>query len=103
MDIAARFITGWARIAGRFPRAGKWPLLLVDGGRVSINLEEPPRAEAEIAIKDYSECEGVLDALVAAGAVTPPHRFVASGHVEIPICYVTSACTGSMQLHGGAK
>lgn len=30
----------------------------------------------EIAIKDYSENEGILDALIQAGIVHPPHRSV---------------------------
>lgn len=30
----------------------------------------------EIAIKDYSENEGMLEVMVNAGVVQPPHRFV---------------------------
>lgn len=40
----------------------------------------------EIAIKDYSENEGMLAALVASGIVTDPHRFEPSGFVTIPVC-----------------
>lgn len=40
----------------------------------------------ELAIKDYSENEGILDALVAGGVVEEPHRYVSSGHVIIPVC-----------------
>ena len=34
----------------------------------------PNLREDEIAIKDYSENEGILDALVEADIVYPPHR-----------------------------
>ena len=40
----------------------------------------------EIAIKDYSENEGILDVLVQAGIVSKPHRQVQSGYVTIPVC-----------------
>ena len=40
----------------------------------------------EVAIKDYSENEGVLDALLEAKIVAPPHRFVEQGWVRIPVC-----------------
>lgn len=39
----------------------------------------------EVAIKDYSENEGMLMALILAGIVKPPHRYVRSGFVTIPI------------------
>lgn len=40
----------------------------------------------EIAIKDYSENEGILDMLVDNNIVSQPIRFVHSGYVAIPIC-----------------
>jgi hypothetical protein len=40
----------------------------------------------EVAIKDYSENEGILQAMVEAGIVSEPIRTVKSGFVEIPIC-----------------
>lgn len=45
----------------------------------------------EVAIKNYSENEGMLKALIEAGVVHSPHRFVQSGFVGIPICYLTEA------------
>ncbi len=39
----------------------------------------------EFAIKNYSENEGMLDRLVEAHIVEPPHRRVRSGFVELPI------------------
>lgn len=54
----------------------------------SVNLPFEPLASDEIAIKDYSENEGILDALVKAGVVSTPLRFVESGWVSIPICHL---------------
>ena len=42
--------------------------------------------ENEVAIKNYSENEGILEALVDLGVIDPPHRRVASGFVMIDIC-----------------
>lgn len=49
--------------------------------RVEEKLEQ-----GEVAIKDWSENEGILDFLVQNKIVRSPHRFFSSGHVEIPIC-----------------
>jgi len=44
----------------------------------------------ELAIKNYSENEGVLDWLIEKGIVQQPHRYVTSGFVMIPICNLTT-------------
>jgi len=54
----------------------------------SINLPEQDIKPDEVAIKDYSENEGILDAIVIAGLVETPHRFVRSGMVRIPVCRI---------------
>lgn len=41
----------------------------------------------EIAIKNYSENEGILEYLCENKIITQPHRYVESGYVTIPICY----------------
>lgn len=51
---------------------------------VTVNIEGLD--ENEVAIKNYSENEGILDVLVDEGIVKPPHRHVKSGFVLIPIC-----------------
>ena len=58
-------------------------------GILTVNLPANPMTSSELAIKDYSENEGVLDALVATGYIDPPHRYIASGHVLIPVCTKT--------------
>lgn len=50
---------------------------------VAIKEELNP---SEIAIKNYSENEGVLDFLIKEGIVSPPLRYFNSGYVNIPIC-----------------
>jgi hypothetical protein len=42
--------------------------------------------QGEVAIKDWSENEGILDFLVQNKIIKDPHRFVESGYVKIPIC-----------------
>jgi hypothetical protein len=50
----------------------------------TVNL--PGLTEGEVAIKNYSENEGVLDFLLENNIVELPHRHVASGFVNIPVC-----------------
>ena len=40
----------------------------------------------EVAIKNYSENEGILSALVSAGIVKEPHRYIWQERVRIPVC-----------------
>jgi hypothetical protein len=39
-----------------------------------------------VAIKNYSENEGMLPALVSAGVVSKPINYISSGFVTIPVC-----------------
>lgn len=50
----------------------------------TVNL--PGLTENEVAIKNYSENEGVLNFLLDNEIIEAPHRFVQSGFVNIPIC-----------------
>ena len=52
----------------------------------TVCVEDDLLKEDEVAIKDYSENEGLLDALIEAEVVEPPHAFIQSGFVKIPIC-----------------
>lgn len=51
----------------------------------SVSIEEDLK-ENEVAIKDYSENEGVLDFLMEEGIVSRPIRYFKSGYAKIPIC-----------------
>ena len=56
-------------------------------GLISINIALTlPNNMA--AIKDYSENEGVLEALISQGIITGPVRYISSGYVSIPVVKV---------------
>jgi hypothetical protein len=71
---------------------GRPALVLVDAedgspiATATVNLPDVPLGRNQVAIKDWSENEGVLDALVAAGVVKHTGQTVPSGFVEVPIC-----------------
>lgn len=46
----------------------------------------PGLAPDEVAVKDYRENAGMLDALLAAGVVMPPHRTAPAGAVSFQVC-----------------
>lgn len=52
----------------------------------TVNVPELPLASGEVIVKDYSENEGMLDALVAAGVVSAPSRAVQLRYVTVYIC-----------------
>lgn len=50
----------------------------------TVNLD--PLPSNQVAIKDYSENEGMLNVLQKAGIIGDVIRFESSGFVQIPIC-----------------
>ena len=52
----------------------------------SVNLPDHNIPKGYIAIKNYSENEGILSTLVKAGIVDFPTSYVKNGFVEIPVC-----------------
>ena len=52
----------------------------------SVNLPDEAIGSNEIAIKNYSENEGVLDVLIEYKVVSKPKRYVNLTHVSVPIC-----------------
>jgi hypothetical protein len=52
----------------------------------TVNIPNVILAENEIIIKDYSENDGMLAALVYGGIVKNPHRYCTTGFVSCPIC-----------------
>lgn len=52
----------------------------------AITVWVPGLKSGEVAIKDYSENEGMLATMINHGIVHPPHRYAASGYVTIPVC-----------------
>lgn len=54
--------------------------------KATVNIAEIDVNDDEVVIKDYSENEGMLDALVSAGVIGKPVRWVNSGHAICPVC-----------------
>lgn len=52
----------------------------------TVAVEDNLLKEDELAIKDYSENEGILDTLIDHNIVEHPRAFIQSGFVKIPIC-----------------
>ena len=74
-------------------RAGGTALQLVNADKEShdhdiatASVWIPGLKTGSIAIKDYSENEGMLDILIKAGIVAKPHAWTQSGFVKIPVC-----------------
>lgn len=60
-----------------------------DGDMVAmatVNLPNENLSLNEVCIKDYSENDGMVQALVKAGVINYPKRWASSGFVNVPIC-----------------
>ena len=57
-------------------------------GVMTVNPQEK-LDDAHVCVKDYSEGEGNLMTLMAAGLVGEPERMIDSGWVRIPVCPLT--------------
>lgn len=54
-------------------------------GIVSVNPSEVLK-NGHVAIKNWSENEGILNVLIREGVVSTPSHFIRSGFVDIPVC-----------------
>lgn len=54
-------------------------------GMITVNVQQELKP-GRVAIKDWSENEGLLDVLVEEGIVSEPLAYIPSGFVEIPVC-----------------
>jgi hypothetical protein len=52
----------------------------------TVNIPNEELDEGEVIIKDYAENSGVLNSLLDANIITPPHRFIKTGYVQCPVC-----------------
>ena len=43
----------------------------------------------EVAIKNYSENQGMYETLLENGIIHPMHRELSTGHVTVPVCRLT--------------
>ena len=56
----------------------------------TVNLPDEPLEDGYVFVKDYSENEGMLQALVDAGIVERTDKdTVQSGYVEVPVAKLT--------------
>jgi len=54
---------------------------------VSSCIDHPLKGD-EVAIKNYSENEGILDELIKAGFVSEPVRYFQLAYAQFPICNI---------------
>lgn len=52
----------------------------------TVCVEDDLLNEGEVAIKDYSENAGILNSLIESDIIEPPHAYIQSSFVKIPIC-----------------
>jgi hypothetical protein len=64
--------------------------MLIDdtGLAATVNVVDIPLSYNEVAIKNWGENKGVLDALINENIVTKPHRQISINYVTIDICYL---------------
>lgn len=78
----------------RYSNNNRTALLLIDAedgepvATATVNLPEVEMAPGEVAIKNWSENEGMVEVLVQAGVIEPPHREIALGYVIAPVCRI---------------
>lgn len=61
--------------------ADGFPYATASVAMTNVDLESD-----DVAIKNWSENEGILESLIEAGIVSKPHSYIPSGYVNIPIC-----------------
>jgi hypothetical protein len=79
---------------------GSLAIQLFDGGfpYATASVWVEGLKPGEIAVKNYSENAGMLQALLSAGVVEKPHRTIAQGFVEFPIVRLTEKAMKELQL-----
>ncbi len=91
-------------VPGRYKNMRKAIRLLdaTDGSTVAmatVNLPDESLENDEVFIKDWSENEGVLLALIKAGLIENPHDLVATGHVFAERCKLTEKGMALFEWH----
>ena len=60
-----------------------FPFMTASVALTNVELESD-----DVAIKNYSENEGILETLIEAGVISKPHSYIPSGYVNFPICKI---------------
>lgn len=90
----AKYVPASSMVFVEYYSAGNRPGLFVEDKEtgaphaLTSNFPSLPMDDDEVAVKDYSENEGVLAALREAGLVEAPHRWIPSGYVMFPVVRV---------------
>lgn len=59
--------------------------------KATVTMQGANLREDQIIVKDYSENEGMLDALTEIGLVTGVERWIETGWVRVPVCNIDPA------------
>lgn len=87
--LLSHYNTGNKAITASLSNGEPWAVL-------SVNLEG--LTQEEVAIKNYSEGEGVYEQLVSYKIIHPAHRFLNSGNVTgIPVCKLNTEVCKTIQ------
>lgn len=70
--------------------------LLVNGHPLTVNLPASPPPPGTVWIKDWSENEGVYDALVSSGVIEPTEVTMPTGFVEARLGRLTPAAVAEI-------
>lgn len=54
----------------------------------TINVPNEDILPGEVIVKNYSENEGMYEALLEAKIISPSHRIIRSGHVVCPVAFL---------------
>jgi hypothetical protein len=77
---------------GWYEHSGRIALDLIDAengepvATCTVNIPDYDLPDGYVIIKDYSENEGMLDALMNAGIVGEPKGWIQTGFVTVPVC-----------------
>lgn len=81
-----------AAVFNKYQNNDRTAILLVDAETgelwtvATVNVPEENISDDEVIIKDWSENEGITDALIDAGIIEEPHDMVICGLVVADIC-----------------
>lgn len=65
----------------------------------SVNLPDWDIPTDSVAIKNYSENEGMLDFLIEAGVIEKPYMIIEQGMVKFPVCKLKPKYANLYQLN----
>jgi hypothetical protein len=69
--------------------------------KATVAIDGANLKENQIIVKDYSENEGMLDALISIGLVTSVERWIETGYVRVPVCNIDPAKLDEIDEYSG--